>query len=464
MLKRKLKFIAAAIGMVGIFAIPTSLSLISCSKNSTESSTQSSTQSFDVVLNQSSVSTKSNSFATITNTNTNVDNTITPTRPSVLPFWPSNGNSENEIDPNFNQNAIMEFLLLIKATIDKITETTKKIVESDLNDVVLDFLSTIENENHNTEISLCDRTDVNGNVIKVNNITLDKDFFNTKKININLTVNYSIERGAKHKDNKTNSITTFDFPFYIEFVGMNELIPLVEKIQNHDANIAGTTNNQVDLKDIKEIFLGEHYKNDENGWKDAFKHSNSYEYDYDKSSLQDIGLINYVSSFNSNVSSNAKMLGYTFNISDFWVALEASISGVAVQKDNVVNSQDLTFWAPSTNLNKMFVPNFGNVNNEYNLKIDINNLKSSSGHETFENSYSTFKNLLTTNVDNPISVYNELNKICKISLPESTIQNLASATISPSNNLTAEDDDFEIKLKDKFGNKFEFEFYKSWWF
>lgn len=459
MLKRKLKFIAAVIGMVGIFAIPTSLSLISCSKNSTESSTQ----SFDVVLNQSSVSTKSNSFATITNTNTNVDNTITPNRPSVLPFWPSNGNSENEIDPNFNQNAIMEFLLLIKATIDKITETTKKIIESDLNDVVLDFLSTIENENHNTEISLCERTDINDNVIKVNNISFDKDFFNTKKININLTVNYNIERDTKHKDNKTNSTTTFDFPFYIEFVGMNELIPLVQKIQKHDANISGT-NNEVDFKDIKEIFLGEHYKNDKNGWKDAFKHSNSYEYDYDKSSLQDIGLINYVSSFNSNVSSNAKMLGYTFNISDFWVALEASISGVATQKDNVVNSQDLTFWAPSTYLNKMFVPNFGNVNNEYNLKIDIDNLKSSSGHETFESSYSTFKNLLTTNVDNPISVYNELNKICKISLPESTIQNLASAKISPSNNLNADDDDFEIKLKDKFGNKFEFEFYKSWWF
>lgn len=447
--------------MVGIFAIPTSLSLISCSKNSTESSTQ----LFNVVLNQSSVSSKINSFATITNTNTNtnVDNTITPDRPSVLPFWPSNGNSENEIDPNFNQNAIMEFALLIKATIDKITETTKKIIESDLNDVVLDFLSTIENENHNTEISLCERTDINDNVIKVNNISFDKDFFNTKKININLTVNYNIEKDTKNKDNKTNSTTTFDFPFYIEFVGMNELIPLVQKIQKHDANIPGT-NNEVDFKDIKEIFLGEHYKNDENGWKDAFKHSNSYEYDYDKSSLQDIGLINYVSSFNSNVSSNAKMLGYTFNISDFWVALEASISGVAVQKDNVVNSQDLTFWAPSTYLNKMFVPNFGNVNNEYNLKIDINNLKSSSGHETFESSYSTFKNLLATNSNNPISVYNELNKICKISLPESTIQNLASAKISPSANLTAEDDDFEIKLKDNFGNKFEFEFYKSWWF
>ena len=444
--------------MVGIFAIPTSLSLISCSKNDTESSTQ----SFDVVLNQSSVSSQSNSFAKATNTN--VDNTITPDRPSVLPFWPSNGNSENEIDPNFNQNAIFEFLSLIKATIDKITDTTKKIIESDLNDVVLDFLSTIENENHNNEISLCDRTDINDNVIKVNNITIGKDFFNTKKININLTVNYNVESNTKDKDNKKILTTTFDFPFYIEFVGMNELIPLVQKIQKHehDANISGS-NNEVDFKDIKEIFLGEHYKNDKNGWEDAFKHSNSYEYDYDKSSLQDIGLINYVSSFNSNVSSNAKMLGYTFNISDFWVALEASISGVATQKDNVVNSQDLTFWAPSTNLNKMFVPNFGNVNNEYNLKIDINNLKSSSGHDTFENSYLTFKNLLTTNSNNPISVYNELNKICKISLPESTIQNLASAKISPSNNLNA-DDDFEIKLKYKFGNKFEFEFYKSWWF
>lgn len=79
--------------MVGIFAIPTSLSLISCSKNDTESSTQ----LFNVVLNQSSVSSKSNSFAKVTNTN--VDNTITQNRPSVLPFWPSNGNSENEIDP-----------------------------------------------------------------------------------------------------------------------------------------------------------------------------------------------------------------------------------------------------------------------------------------------------------------------------------------------------------------------------
>lgn len=268
MLKRKLKFIAAAIGMVGIFAIPTSLSLISCSKNDTESSTQ----LFNVVLNQSSVSTKSNSFAKATNTNvdntitpnTNVDNTITPNRPSVLPFWPSNGNSENEIDPNFNQNAIFEFLSLIKATIDKITETTKKIIESDLNDVVLDFLSTIENENHNNEISLCDRTDINGNVINVNNISFDKDFFNTKKININLTVNYNVESNTKDKDNKKILTTTFDFPFYIEFVGMNELIPLVQKIQKHDANISGT-NNKVDFKDIKEIFLGEHYKNDENG-------------------------------------------------------------------------------------------------------------------------------------------------------------------------------------------------------
>lgn len=157
----------------------------------------------------------------------------------------------------------MEFVLLIKSIIDKITETKNKIIESDLNDVVLDFLSTIENENHNNEISLCDRTDINDNVIKVNHITFDKDFLNTKKININLTVSYNIESNTKHKDNKTNSTTTFDFPLYIEFIGMNELISLVQKIEKHDANVSGT-NNEVDFKDIKEIFLGEHYKNDKN--------------------------------------------------------------------------------------------------------------------------------------------------------------------------------------------------------
>lgn len=37
---------------------------------------------------------------------------------------------------------------------------------------------------------------------------------------------------------------------------MNELISLVQKIQKHDANISGT-NNEVDFKDIKEIFLEE---------------------------------------------------------------------------------------------------------------------------------------------------------------------------------------------------------------
>lgn len=194
-------------------------------------------------------------------TNTNVDNTITPNWPSVLPFWPSNDSSENEIDPNFNQNAIREFLLLIKATLDFISNTTKKIIESDLNDVVLDFLSTIENENHNTEISLCERTEINDNVIKINNITLDKDFLNTKKIYVNLTVNYNIETDIGHEDIEKNLTTTFDFPFYIEFVGMPELLLLVEKVQKHDANISGT-NNEVDFKDIKEMFLGKHYKDD----------------------------------------------------------------------------------------------------------------------------------------------------------------------------------------------------------
>ena len=56
----------------------------------------------------------------------------------------------------------------------------------------------------------------------------------------------------------------------------------------------------------------------------------------------------------------------------------------------------------------------------------------------------------------------QLNKVCKISLPDNVVNNLKSVKISPSNGLNG-DDDFEIKFKDNFGNKYEFEFYQTWW-
>ncbi len=242
------------------------------------------------------------------------------------------------------------------------------------------------------------------------------------------------------------------------------MINLSAKIQKHDANISGT-NNEVDFDDIEDIFLGEKHKDDKNWWNNAFVDS-KFEYDYDESSLQEYGLINYISSFNNNVSPNAKMLGYTFNIADFWSSLENSInsnnSSISSKKDSQVSSEDLTYWAPSTSLNKIFMPNIDDSNSDYKLKIDINNMISTDGYNTYERAFSTLQSLCNSNdPNNPQKVYDELKKVCKISLPENIVNNLKSVKISPSK--TLDDDDFEIKFKDNFDNKYEFNFYQSWW-
>ena len=441
-------------GLIGLVTIPTVLTLTSCSSDENSTST---IQTYDVKFNTSNTPSTFSSY-----TIDESSDGVTPDRPTVLPFWPSNTSSVNEIDPNFNQNAILEFLQLLNSTIDKISDFAKNIIQADLNDVVLDFLSVVENETDNSEIELSDRTDVSGNVITVNSISIDKNFINTKKLLVNLTVSYNKETETRDNDIKQTLTTTFDFPFYIEFIGQSELLSLSQKIQKHDANISENPNNEVDFKDIKEIFLGEKHKNDKDAWKNAFIDS-KYEYDYDKSSLQEYGLINYVSSFNNNVSPNAKMLGYTFNIADFWVALEKSINpSISTEKDAQVSSQDLSYWAPSTSLNKIFMPNIDNSNSGYQLKIDINNMKSKEGYNTFENAYSKLQSLCNSNMELPKNVYDELNKVCKISLPDNVVNNLKSVKISPSNGLNG-DDDFEIKFKDNFGNKYEFEFYETWW-
>lgn len=452
-LKKKYKWFLGIGGLIGLVTIPTVLTLTSCSNHDNTSST---IQTYDVKFNSSNTPSTFGGYTTIESSEG-----VTPNRPTVLPFWPSDTSSVNEIDPNFNQNAILEFLQLLDSTIDKISNLAKNIIQQDLNDVVLDFLSVVENETLNTEIELCDRTDVSGNVITVNSISIDKNFINTKKILVNITVSYNKETEVKDNDIKEILTTTFDFPFYIEFVGQSELLSLSQKIQEHDANISGT-NNEVDFEDIKEIFLGEKHKNDNDGWKNAFVNS-QHEYDYDKSSLQEYGLINYVSSFNNNVSPNAKMLGYTFNIADFWNELEKSINpSISVKKDTQVSSQDLSYWAPSTSLNKIFMPNIDNSNSGYQLKIDINNMKSTEGYNTFENAYSKLQLLCNSNLEQPKNVYLELNKVCKILLPDNVVNNLKSVKISPSNGLNG-DDDFEIKFKDNFGNKYEFDFYQTWW-
>lgn len=452
-LNKNYKWIFGMLGITGLVVLPTTLTLTSCSKDDNYSS--SIIQTYDVKFNDTN-----SQVSYFTNVENDSNENITPNRPSVLPFWPSDTSSENEIDPNFNQNAILEFLQLLESTVDKISNFAKNIIQQDLNDVVLDFLSVVENETNDVEIELTDRTDVSGDVITVNKVTIDNDFINTKKLILNLTVNYDKKIETKGHDIKETLTTTFDFPFYIEFVGQAELLTLSQKIQKHDANISGT-NNEVDFKDIKEIFLGEKYKNDKDCWQNAFI-DNKYEYDYDKSSLQQYGLINYVTSFNDNVSPNAKMLGYTFNIADFWDSLEKSInSSISILKNNDVLSQDLTYWAPSTSLNKIFMPNIDNLNSEYQLKINIDNMISTEGYNSFANAYSTLQNLCFNNIDNPKNVYLELNKVCNISLPENIINNLKSVKISPSTNLN--DDDFEIKFKDNFGNKYEFDFYKTWW-
>lgn len=438
-LSKKIKFALISFGFCAAAAIPLSISLVSCSNSEGEeiSSNKFSDQvKYDVNFKTSNKSTKS----------------LTIDRPTILPVYPSDGTTENNVDPNFNNHALLEFLQLISSKFgEEVSNTTKQLIEKDLNDVVLDFLSVVESETSKTELELAERDDVD-KVITLNKATIDKDFFNSKKISLNLTVKCEEEQENNRKENTNIVSKTFDFDVYVEFVGTRELLGLVEKINNPDSNISGTQN-VVEFEDLKEIFLGDNFKQDKDGWKNSFKYSNTMDYDYEESTLQDRGLINYVASFQNKYSSNAKMLGYTFNIADFWNKLSNQST------KNTVSPSELTYWAPSTSLNKIFVPNF--QSSEYDLEINIKNFIESENCSSFESSYDFWKNEITNK--SVKEVYELFKKIAEVNLPEDVVSNLENVIIDPKQSLEKNENDYEIIFQDKNKNRYEFEIYKTWW-
>ncbi len=425
-----MKKILYGLGFVLTVGVPTWI-VTSCSSSNND---KVSIQNFDVKFN------KQNKLI-----NNSVEQHLNSKNITIISPEDSDLNSDNSLDPNFNNDSLNKLKKII-------SNLSKSIIQNDLNDVILDFLSAIEYENKKLEIELPDRDDVN-NIITVNSLTIDNDFLFTKKITTNITVKYKIERNDKEKIEST----TFDFDLYIEFAGTKELKNIVEKIEAKDSVVSGNESLEADMKDIRKIFLGKKRENDKNKWNSSFYISSTKEYDYEKSSLQDQGIINYVVSFNNNVNQNAKMLGYTFSIFDFWNSLSNSIYN-SKTNNSTVEANDLVFWAPSTSLNKMFVPNIEDNNgNKYNLKINIHKMKSSDGFKSFSDAFTTLKSI--TNIN---ELYKKLENVCDIKLPQEVIDNLISFEIDP-NFVNNNDDDFEIKFKDSFGNKYNFEFNKSWW-
>lgn len=445
-MKKRMKFLLFGISTIGLISIPTALALTSCSKKNSNISDSGklSQVKYNVDFNESKIS------------NQTQLNTIN--RPTVLPSYPSDENmSDNSIDPNFNQNAINEFLQLISAVVGQIiNDAARKIIENDMNDVILDFLSVVENETGNIEIELAERDEVD-KVIKVNGVTIDKNFLTSKKITTNITVTY--KSSIDYRDNEKLQTKTFDYDLYVEFCGLKELIDIVLKIVENESNIPGT-NNEVNYNDIKEIFLGDNFKDKTNGWTNSFKYSSTEGYDYEESTLQERGLINYVASFQASVSPQAKMLGYTFDIADFWNKLTSSFFSS--------KSTMLSYWAPSTQLNRIFVPNFNN--NGYNFKINIRDFVKNDNWNSFIDSYTYWQrrvaeisaSITSGDTTKIVDFYNEFKLSSNISLPDDVVNNLKWIEIDPSNELNSEHY-YEVKFIDNFGNEYEFEIFETWW-
>ncbi|MDE5599980.1 MAG: hypothetical protein K2I49_03490, partial [Ureaplasma sp.] len=271
-------------------------------------------------------------------------------RPTILPSIPTDTTvGADEIDPNFNVNPI--------ETIKKLLEdTVSKFVQSDLNDVVLEFLSCVEYDSKKSEIELRDKEDV-GDVILVKKVTLDSNFLITRKIIVTADVQVEQEINGKEQN---RIIQDFEFDLYVEFAGKNDVLSLLTRLLKQKPQ-AGSNNN-VDYDDLLELFLGENDKdlNDDDFDLDDFNRD---------SSIDDIGLVKFMSNVNDKINANAKMFGYTFDISDFWTKL-ATKANAKINDARITNSTNSNvFWAPSTSLCKIFLPNITNKGVKLELVI-----------------------------------------------------------------------------------------------
>ncbi len=212
---------------------------------------------------------------------------------------------EMVIDPAFNTNA-QEIL------INKINTLTKEMLQKDFDLILTDFYDIYEFENEYTEIELVDKG------IKVLSIgTADETTgFRTAK----LQVSYEMETEVR---DDVSQVLTKDIDWVIKPVisSQAQIDEITLMIKEAETNMPG-----IDIKDLKEYFLGE--KEDDN--------------DFD-----DLGVFDRINALNSekNLNNLGGLIGYELKLSDIYNQIAPK---VAITMDTI-------FFAPSASLDNTFV-------------------------------------------------------------------------------------------------------------
>ena len=213
---------------------------------------------------------------------------------------------EMVIDPAFNTNA-QEIL------INKINTLTKEMLQKDFDLILTDFYDIYEFENENTEIELVDK---GIKVLSIEGTANETTGFRTAK----LQVSYEMETEVR---DDVSQVLTEEIDWVIKPVisSQAQIDEITLMIKDAETNMPG-----IDIKDLKEYFLGE--KEDDN--------------DFD-----DLGVFDRINALNfeKNLNNLGGLIGYELKLSDIYtqIAPKAAIT------------MDTIFFAPSASLDNTFV-------------------------------------------------------------------------------------------------------------
>ncbi|MGL5357535.1 MAG: Vmc-like lipoprotein signal peptide domain-containing protein [Metamycoplasmataceae bacterium] len=218
------------------------------------------------------------------------------------------GEEVNIVDANINVNAEK----MLKEGFFSKQNFTVADLQNDFTKVLSDFYEVYELETGDTEVEL-QSIKVNSEVTTPTNTNKNREF--------NITVFYTVETDSTDQEKVESKDITWELK--PSFINTNEIKGIKDSILG-----ANTSNNNIDLKDLKEFFLGE---------KDA---------DED----DDIGVFDKVSALNKqeNLNNSGVLVGYGITLNDIWKHL------VAPKRQTI--TADTVFVVPSISVNTFLKP------------------------------------------------------------------------------------------------------------